>query len=55
MPPIIVIESPNKIKKLKEITGLQTFATVGHLKDLPVDQLGVDLSNLFSDIPPGQR
>lgn len=43
MPPIIVIESPNKIKKLKEITGLRTFATVGHFKDLPVDQLGVDL------------
>jgi DNA topoisomerase-1 len=38
-----VIESPNKIKKLREITGLATFATVGHFKDLPVDQLGVDL------------
>ena len=43
MPPIIVIESPNKVKKLREITGLATFATVGHFKDLPVDQLGVDL------------
>lgn len=43
MPPIIVIESPNKIKKLRELTGLSIFATVGHFKDLPVDDLGVDL------------
>ena len=40
---IIVIESPNKIKKLKQLTGLATFATVGHFKDLPRDQMGVDL------------
>ena len=40
---IIVIESPNKIKKLKQLTGLATFATVGHFKDLPKDQMGVDL------------
>ena len=40
---IIVIESPNKIKKLKQLTGLATFATVGHFKDLPKDAMGVDL------------
>jgi DNA topoisomerase-1 len=40
---IIVIESPNKIKKLRELTGFATYATVGHFKDLPQKELGVDL------------
>lgn len=47
MQTIIVIESPNKIKKLKALTGLQTFATVGHFKDLPRGEIGVDLKTYF--------
>lgn len=40
---IIVIESPNKVKKIAEYTGAEVFATVGHFKDLPSKEMGVDL------------
>jgi len=41
---VIVIESPNKVKKIAAATGAKVVATVGHFKDLPNDSLGVDLS-----------
>lgn len=41
---LIVIESPNKIKKIKSFIKAEVMATVGHFKDLPGDDLGVDLS-----------
>ncbi len=40
---IIIIESPNKIKKIREITGCRVLATVGHFKDIPSDSIGFDL------------
>jgi DNA topoisomerase-1 len=40
---LLVIESPNKIKKIKEYLSAQVLATVGHFKDLPSDSMGVDL------------
>jgi DNA topoisomerase I len=40
---IIIIESPNKIKKIRQITGANVLATVGHFKDLPADEMAVDL------------
>lgn len=41
---IIIIESPNKIKKIREITGCRVLATVGHFKDIPSDNgIGFDL------------
>jgi len=42
---LVVIESPNKIKKLKGLlpAGARIVATVGHFKDLPEKDLGVDL------------
>ena len=40
---LIIIESPNKIKKIRQITGANVLATVGHFKDLPTDELAVDL------------
>ncbi|MFZ4859275.1 MAG: type I DNA topoisomerase [Desulfuromonadaceae bacterium] len=40
---LLVIESPNKIKKIKEYLSAQVLATVGHFKDLPDDSMGVDL------------
>jgi len=48
MPDILIIESPNKIKKLKGYTnkGTQILATVGHYKDLPDGDMGVDLESL---------
>ena len=32
---LLVIESPNKIKKIKSLLNAQVLATVGHFKDLP--------------------
>lgn len=40
---LLVIESPNKIKKIKSYITAQILATVGHFKDLPSDAMGVDL------------
>lgn len=47
MPDVIVIESPNKIKKIGAlIKGARVLATVGHFKDLPKKDMGVDLSTI---------
>ena len=40
---VIIIESPNKIKKIRQITGANVLATVGHFKDLPSDEMAVNL------------
>jgi DNA topoisomerase-1 len=40
---VIIVESPNKIKKIREITGSQVFATVGHFADLPNNAMGIDM------------
>jgi DNA topoisomerase-1 len=46
---LIVVESPTKVKTLQKFLGgdYTIKATVGHLKDLPEDELGVDLENNF--------
>ncbi|BDR28542.1 hypothetical protein HSHS1_13030 [Helicobacter suis HS1] len=31
---VIIIESPNKVAKIKEITGAKVFATIGHFMQL---------------------
>ncbi len=41
--PVIIIESPNKVKKIKQYSKMTVLATVGHFKDLPVKKMGVDL------------
>jgi len=43
---LIVIEAPGKLKKIREYTGNRVFATVGHYRDLPDKDLGVDLDRL---------
>jgi DNA topoisomerase-1 len=40
---LLVIESPNKIKKIQSYLNAKVLATVGHFKDLPSDAMGVDL------------
>jgi DNA topoisomerase I len=41
---LLIIESPNKIKKLRQIlgAGYHIMSTVGHFRDLPQRDLGVD-------------
>jgi DNA topoisomerase-1 len=43
MKPLIIIESPGKIKKLRQILGpeYEIAASVGHIRDLPLKSMGV--------------
>jgi DNA topoisomerase-1 len=40
---LIIVESPTKAKKIQSILKVKTISTVGHFKDLPAAQIGVDL------------
>ena len=46
---LLIIESPAKAKTIKKYLGsdFKIMASVGHLKDLPVKSLGVDIDNNF--------
>jgi len=46
---LIVVESPAKIRTIKNIVGrrFDICATVGHIKDIPTNSLGVDVENDF--------
>jgi DNA topoisomerase-1 len=41
---LIIVESPTKAKKIQSILKTKTISTVGHFKDLPEAQIGVDLA-----------
>ncbi len=41
---LIIVESPTKAKKIQSILKVKTMSTVGHFKDLPDTNIGVDLS-----------
>ncbi|HIJ94472.1 MAG TPA: type I DNA topoisomerase [Desulfuromonadales bacterium] len=41
---LIIVESPIKAKKIQSILKVKAMSTVGHFKDLPADQIGVDLT-----------
>lgn len=49
---LVIIESPNKIKKLKSILppDYEIIASVGHMFDLPKKDLGIDLGNFEIDL-----
>ena len=46
---LIIVESPSKAKTLKRYLGkeYQIEASVGHIRDLPKSDLGVDVNNKF--------
>jgi len=57
---LIIVESPAKVKTIKKIVGNNYLveATVGHIRDLPVNSLGVDEKNNFKPtyvILPGKE
>ncbi len=57
---LVVVESPTKAKTLSRYIGSEflVLATVGHVKDLPERELGVDVARNFQpryEIIPGKR
>ena len=59
--PLVVVESPTKVKTLKKYLGdaYNVAATVGHIKDLPSKEMGIDIENGFKpqykNIPGKQK
>lgn len=49
---LVIIESPNKIKKLKSIlpADYEIIASVGHMFDLPKRELGIDLQTFETEL-----
>ena len=47
--PLIVVESPTKIRTIKKYVGkdYNVAATVGHIRDLPAREIGIDFENNF--------
>ena len=53
---LVIVESPAKARTLKKYMGkdYDVRASVGHIRDLPVSKLGVDIEKDFSQTV-GQR
>ena len=47
--PLIIVESPTKIKTLKKYVGneFNVAASAGHIRDLPIKTLGIDIEKKF--------
>ncbi len=47
--PLVVVESPTKVKTIKKYLGsaYNIAATVGHIKDLPAKEMGIDIEAGF--------
>jgi DNA topoisomerase I len=48
--PLVVVESPTKVRTIKKYLGnaYNVVATVGHIRDLPVKEIGIDIEHGFS-------
>ncbi|MBU4316162.1 MAG: type I DNA topoisomerase [Proteobacteria bacterium] len=48
--PLVIVESPTKVRTIKKYLGkdYNVVATVGHIRDLPVKEIGIDIENGFT-------
>jgi DNA topoisomerase-1 len=48
--PLVIVESPAKVRTIKKYLGndYHVAATIGHIKDLPRRQMGIDVDNGFA-------
>ncbi|UCG05627.1 MAG: type I DNA topoisomerase [Desulfobacterales bacterium] len=58
--PLVVVESPTKVRTVKKYLGnnYNIAATVGHIKDLPSKEMGIDIENGFKPkyrVIPGKQ
>ncbi|MCK4446455.1 MAG: DNA topoisomerase I, partial [Candidatus Marinimicrobia bacterium] len=46
---LLIVESPSKARTIKKYLGrdFQILASVGHIRDLPVKEIGVDIQRNF--------
>ena len=47
--PLLIVESPTKVKTIQQYLGkdYDVISCVGHVKDLPRKELGIDIENDF--------
>jgi len=47
---LVIVESPNKIKKITKLlgSGFKVMASMGHIRDLPKKSMGIDLENNYA-------
>ena len=47
--PLLIVESPTKVKTIQQYLGndYEVISCVGHVKDLPSKELGIDIENDF--------
>ncbi|WP_185265994.1 type I DNA topoisomerase [Halopseudomonas xiamenensis] len=57
MTTLVIVESPGKIKKISSIlgSGYKVVASVGHVRDLPGRELGVDPTSFTPSYVPTER
>ncbi|MGB2927928.1 MAG: toprim domain-containing protein, partial [Desulfobacterales bacterium] len=59
--PLVVVESPTKVRTIKKYLGksYNVAATVGHIKDLPAKEIGINIEEGFkpkyTNIPGKQK
>jgi len=59
--PLVVVESPTKVRTIKKYLGksYNVAATVGHIKDLPPKEIGINIEKDFKpkyiNIPGKQK
>ncbi|MDO8943483.1 MAG: toprim domain-containing protein, partial [Desulfobacterales bacterium] len=48
--PLVVVESPAKVRTIKKYLGegYNVAATVGHIRDLPQNEMGIDVEAGFT-------